>query len=163
MPNPAERGLVYFISADDDNSIVKIGMTTRCAFLRMADLQTGYPYELHLIGVTRGGQVGERFWHKYFAASRLRGEWFDFTDIDIEKFLCECENLKRIPALVKGSLPVEIGVCSCAYCALEEIEKKPELERRPWGCMRCNRLITKGDICNPCQMRYLKKLADGFY
>ena len=72
-PNCADD--LYFIRAGEDGPI-KIGrsMSPR---LRLAQLQTASPYQLHLIGVLRGAGVQERKWHARYASFRMGGEWHE--------------------------------------------------------------------------------------
>lgn len=68
---------IYFVQTgvyDDDP--VKIGMADSVS-ARLAQLQTGSPWPLRLLGVVPGGAVEERDLHRRFAHLRLRGEWFE--------------------------------------------------------------------------------------
>lgn len=70
----AERdgACVYFAQADDR---VKIGWSKQVAS-RIAQLQTGCPSPLKLLGVIPGARGLERQLHERFAGLRLTGEWF---------------------------------------------------------------------------------------
>lgn len=57
---------------------VKIGWSTKVA-TRIAQLQTGSPTPIRLLGTTPGGRGLERRLHERFAAWRVSGEWFDLT------------------------------------------------------------------------------------
>ena len=143
MYSPQEKGLVYFVSAD--NAIVKIGVTKKCALKRMAGLQSAYPHKLHLVGVTRGGPDGEKFWHQYFDKYRLLGEWFDFANFDIEKFLCECKDLKGMPSFVRRSLPVKIGLCTCWDCTVPDTKQTI--------CKYCRCPTENTNSCKKCRLK----------
>jgi hypothetical protein len=66
---------VYFAEADGR---IKIGWSRKVA-TRVAQLQTGSPVPIKLLGVTPGGRSLERELHHRFAADRLTGEWFTAT------------------------------------------------------------------------------------
>lgn len=65
---------VYFIEAIGSDSI-KIG-TASDPMARLADLQTGCPFELVLLATVPGGYQLEDELHERFSSSVLRGEWF---------------------------------------------------------------------------------------
>ena len=67
---------IYMIRAGGDGP-VKIGWTTNVE-RRLADLQTAHYEPLSIIRTIAGGQLMERWLHKYFAASKIRSEWFNF-------------------------------------------------------------------------------------
>lgn len=71
------RGYVYFIQQDETQAI-KIGYTETEQGLRqrLADLQTGSPYTLRILGRTPGTPALERALHVRFRKYRLSGEWF---------------------------------------------------------------------------------------
>lgn len=70
---------VYFISDMSDDGPIKVGMTKGNPFARMAELQTGNPRRLRILGVMRGDADLERLFHRLFARGRLSGEWFGRT------------------------------------------------------------------------------------
>lgn len=67
------KGYVYFIQAGEGP--VKIGWALDPK-KRLAELQTGCPSELRLIGTWPGDRELEKSAHQHFAEHRLRGEWF---------------------------------------------------------------------------------------
>jgi hypothetical protein len=68
---------VYFVQAGDGGPI-KIGLTDDVR-ARMAQLQTGNPFKLKLLGFFIGSVHDERALHTRFARWRLEGEWFVVT------------------------------------------------------------------------------------
>ena len=76
----------YFVRAGVDGP-VKIGCVMSedpvdaeaAVRTRIASLQTAHPDPLTLLRTVEGGVETERFFHKHFAALRVRGEWFTFT------------------------------------------------------------------------------------
>lgn len=77
--------MIYFIQAETVGS-VKIGHTEGPVPKRMAELQTGSPVGLKVIGAMPGTKETEAELHKRFSASRVRGEWFRLTD-DLAAFI----------------------------------------------------------------------------
>lgn len=68
--------LVYFIAAPLAQ-MIKIG-SSRDAYLRLEQLQTGSPEKLHVIGTITdpSAMILERVLHEQFAHLRSHGEWF---------------------------------------------------------------------------------------
>ncbi|MBV8819866.1 MAG: GIY-YIG nuclease family protein [Acidobacteriaceae bacterium] len=90
-PRPAgdvrpKDGLVYFIE-DTLTTDVKIGFCQKKPEKRMADLRTGNPNPLRLVGSVRGSKAQEKELHRRFSAYHRKGEWFtsavlaDITEI----------------------------------------------------------------------------------
>lgn len=81
LQREAERknaSVVYFLRA---GQFIKIGRTSK-TLTRVADLQTGCPYEIVVAGCVSGGPSLESSLHKRFAhlRARERGEWFHYRD-----------------------------------------------------------------------------------
>lgn len=66
---------IYFIQAGT-NGPIKIGQTNNGIKERIAQLQTGCPYELKLIWLYGGDTYTEHEIHGEFQHERIRGEWF---------------------------------------------------------------------------------------
>lgn len=75
---------IYAIRAGVDGP-VKLGTTTQDPIRRLAELQTGAHDVLALIWFMFGDRTSERHMHYMFANFRLRGEWFDFGDMESSK------------------------------------------------------------------------------
>lgn len=71
--------MVYVIEAVL-TGFVKIGHTLGTAEQRAADLQTGCPYLLRVIGTMWGGPDEEADLHRMFESQLARGEWFLMDD-----------------------------------------------------------------------------------
>lgn len=70
-------GFVYFIGCGDPYiTHVKIGFTRKNPYARMADLQTGCPFKLKMIGFVVGNIEMERELHDVLRDYRREGEWF---------------------------------------------------------------------------------------
>lgn len=74
---------LYLIGAP--NGLVKIGITTDI-YRRLRVLDLSSPVELNLILSFESSQaeVIEAELHKYFAVKRVKGEWFNLSDSDLE-------------------------------------------------------------------------------
>lgn len=70
-----EGECVYFVQG---GPFVKIGKTSGSPEGRLAELQTGCPYELKLLAYVPGGIKRERQLHREFRELHVRGEWFKF-------------------------------------------------------------------------------------
>ncbi|WP_209445718.1 GIY-YIG nuclease family protein, partial [Streptomyces roseochromogenus] len=61
--------------------LIKLGMSNDPQ-RRRRDLATGLATRLDLLWSHPGGLSLEAFLHRRFARRRVRGEWFDFADVD---------------------------------------------------------------------------------
>jgi hypothetical protein len=84
-------GVIYFVGYDN---YVKIGFSTNPK-TRVDDLQTGAPKPLKTYLILKGTLEDERRHHEMFAAHRLNGEWFRYSD-EIKKFVWD--NRPRSPS-----------------------------------------------------------------
>lgn len=66
---------VYFIQAGE-NGPIKIGFTHGSAIDRVRDMQTGNAAVLKVLATCEGDVSIERKFHKQFADSKIRGEWY---------------------------------------------------------------------------------------
>ena len=92
-----ESGNVYLMK-NDLNSRIKIGRTKGEPVYRERTLQSQEP-EVSLIFHREVGDMNgtESFLHNFFASKRLRGEWFELSDDDIEKAKSFIEEASRTP------------------------------------------------------------------
>jgi hypothetical protein len=67
---------IYFIRAGTDGP-VKIGKADNVA-ARLVEMQCDNHVDLILLRQVEGGRLTEAWFHRAFAADRLRGEWFAF-------------------------------------------------------------------------------------
>lgn len=78
----SKKGFVYLMQHDVD-AHTKIGFskqpTTREATLRSAD------FNLRIVALFKGTMEDERWLHKRFSSKRIRGEWFNLNEEDIQK------------------------------------------------------------------------------
>lgn len=98
-------GEIYFIRERDRkygdmSSYVKIGMvsdTERGSQQRMSEHQTGNPRDLKLHHVTQTPNPFrvEKFLHQRFGAQRVRNEWFELTDQDLEEAIRVAEQMSE--------------------------------------------------------------------
>jgi hypothetical protein len=98
-------GEIYFIREKDRkygdiSSYVKIGMvgdTERGSQQRMSEHQTGNPRDLELHHVTQTPNPFrvEKFLHQRFGAQRVKNEWFELTDQDLEEAIRVSEQLSE--------------------------------------------------------------------
>jgi hypothetical protein len=100
-------GYVYLLrleeSDDLDRCSYKIGKSVN-ADIRQSQLGIVMPYELTLLVSVAVSDMDatEAYFHRFFASSQLRGEWFRFNDKDVRAFLgiakriagavCVCRN-----------------------------------------------------------------------
>jgi hypothetical protein len=73
--------MIYFIR-NETNKAIKIGFSTKDPIVRLAQLQTGSPDRLTLLGVIPGRLEDEKFLHARFGTCRLGGEWF-YPTVDL--------------------------------------------------------------------------------
>lgn len=74
-------GFVYFIAVGHPApEYVKVGYTKRHPRARLAQLQTGCPVRLTLLGFVPGCVGLERYLHTLLQDDRCEGEWFALSD-----------------------------------------------------------------------------------
>ena len=74
-------GFVYFIGIGGPYlTHVKIGYTKKDPLRRMADLQTGCPFEMIMLGYVFGVIDRERELHDVLRDYRCCGEWFEYSE-----------------------------------------------------------------------------------
>lgn len=83
--------MIYFIQAGK-NGPIKIGHTESDIASRMAQLQTGCPYELKLLWTIHGNQEKEAEIHSDFEEERIRGEWFHPSEMLLEYIEIDATN-----------------------------------------------------------------------
>lgn len=72
-------GDIYFVACQ--NQFVKVGFTNFDVERRIAELQTGCPHELTLIGVLRAHNMcAEKWFHQAMRVDHHRLEWFNLND-----------------------------------------------------------------------------------
>jgi hypothetical protein len=83
---PNQGGTIYAIGAQG-TPLVKIGSTSKAVATRLAQLQTGQPFVLHVIAAANvEGNLSkiEHQIHIFLQAEQRRGEWFE-TTMDVPK------------------------------------------------------------------------------
>ena len=75
----SEDGNVYIISCDELQAF-KIGFTRRSPHARLAQLQTGCPVKLRLVGWWPATSDEEFALHEQLRDFRMSGEWFRLAD-----------------------------------------------------------------------------------
>ena len=100
--------MIYFIRSY--NEFVKIG-TSIDPHSRKNGLQTANPKKLHIQAVLEGSYKTEKGIHDLFKKSRVRGEWFRYTE-EIKWYIRaiqENPQVNNIDALYKESLKMRIN------------------------------------------------------
>lgn len=69
------KGAVYIIACPEPKSI-KVGYTARNPLHRLAQLQTGCPSKLVMVGWYPGSRDDEKALHREMKHARITGEWF---------------------------------------------------------------------------------------
>jgi hypothetical protein len=82
MKTSATSTFVYFIQ-EKAGGPIKIGFSGN-PLKRLAEIQTGYPRELMLLGTMPGGRREERDLHRRFGRFKTFGEWFQDDPVIVE-------------------------------------------------------------------------------
>lgn len=85
----------------------KIGFTATKPRKRQAQLQTGNPEHVYLLGAIEGTRQDEEQLHVLYAAKRIRGEWFALTWSDVGTILAS----GMLPAVGCGKRGHERTAC----------------------------------------------------
>ena len=86
MKSGADKGFIYLIY--DNSKGYKIGCTKNDPRKRLVQLQVGNINKLTLIHsqVSNTMLETEQHWHKVFKHKRVKGEWFNLTEKEINQF-----------------------------------------------------------------------------
>lgn len=77
------EGFIYFVRPSRaSGALTKIGFASDLK-KRLQSLQIGSPEPLEIIAAAPADKSEEHMLHEFFAAKRVRGEWFDLTDDDL--------------------------------------------------------------------------------
>ena len=81
----SDFGIVYFVNAEN-TSMFKIGYTKQSIDKRLSGLQTGCPMKLLIYRTVScvDPNILERYLHECFNDKKIRGEWFDVTDDEVD-------------------------------------------------------------------------------
>lgn len=85
---------VYLISAEiEGKKVYKIGFTRRDISKRIKEFKTGNASEFSIVDSfkSKWGTKIESILHKSFDSKKIDGEWFNFTEEDIQDFRKKCE------------------------------------------------------------------------
>jgi hypothetical protein len=106
---PSYEGPVVYVIQAGYCGPVKIGTTSSSRLLkRLAQLQTANADRLHVLRTYVGGVGLERELHRRFAASRLAGEWFSFSD-EIRALVVDPPNFPEL-VVIRGKVVSRNGV-----------------------------------------------------
>lgn len=106
--------MIYFIQAGDGGP-VKIGYATDVA-ARVRELQCGNHVRLRLLRSIEGGRAAEAWFHRAYAAQRMRGEWFAFAE---SMLTAEPEIVVAFEAKIRSDLIARLGGCSAVAALLK--------------------------------------------
>lgn len=87
--------MIYFVQAGK-NGPIKIGQTSNGVEDRIAQLQSGCPYELKLLWLYTGDDFTESEIHGRFRQEKIRGEWFRPSQKLLRFIREECENCTEV-------------------------------------------------------------------
>jgi len=91
-------GFVYLLeNSNDSNTVYKIGFTKGTIQSRIKPLQTGNAYEITELYKfkTKYNQKLETCLHRHYKMDRMKGEWFNINETEVENFLNICERLEK--------------------------------------------------------------------
>ena len=90
----SSKGYIYLIQCVGF-PYYKIGMSETSPEGRIYALQTGVPFELKLIKAVYVSKAleAERYLQELHADRRVRGEWFNFTDLELNGVLDKYEHI----------------------------------------------------------------------
>ena len=85
--------MIYLIKAEETN-LYKIGYTAGSAEDRLNGMQTGCPHKLSIVKTVKGDVRQEKWLHKSFSNNKKRGEWFEFSDDEVEDVVDKMKNYR---------------------------------------------------------------------
>ena len=90
---------IYLLKIDTpDCRLYKIGSTKNSIHDRIKSLQTGCPYEIHVVESysSEYGQVVERTLHNRYNSLKTYGEWFYLSIGDEINFIDNCKKIEEM-------------------------------------------------------------------
>lgn len=99
MSAKSKPGYIYLIHAIGTNRY-KIGLTVRTVEERFAELnssQSAYPLKLVNYISVSDVHGTERYFHQKYARCQVHGEWFQFSDRDLNQVLAEFKSKNPKP------------------------------------------------------------------
>lgn len=103
--------MIYLIKSA---GLYKIGFSANVE-QRIRDLQSANAEPLQLVTSWPGSLYVEKYAHRQFAHKRVRGEWFDLDDHDLEAL----DTLLR-PLVKRGRPRADVGMYICTGCASDK-------------------------------------------
>lgn len=99
------KNFVYLICSNQTGTY-KVGMTKNDPEKRLRQLQTGHPYELHIVDVfaSQNARYVEKMVHHEYASVNTKNEWFELTPEQVGKFRNLCEKYENIYNLMKENI-----------------------------------------------------------
>lgn len=95
---------VYLLKiVNEDRTLYKIGFTRGSVYKRIRELQTGCPYEIHMVDTysSEYGTVIESTLHNIFSHRKTYGEWFALECDEEARFKELCEKFHNIQNIIK--------------------------------------------------------------
>jgi len=145
MSDYDRRGEVYLFRC---GNYYKIGQTQTGVLNRLKAVQHGNPFEVILVHVipSENSYSAEKYLHLKFANKRVRLEWFELSDADVQWF-CRIKNISQAfldkQNLLRPVPPAQRTSITkvCAYCGLSfRVEKNNSRNQR-----YCNILCRERD------------------
>lgn len=131
-----DRGFTYFAQGVDGGPI-KIGRTLGNPSVRVAELQTGSPVPLRLVGILSGVRHEAAF-HARFAGERLHGEWFMPSQVLLDAIADAMEQQRDVPVVAEfrnARFWEAVGALRAALAALNDEERVrawPNVKAKLW-------------------------------
>jgi hypothetical protein len=143
---------------------VKIGVASSpdpgAVRVRVAELQTGNPYQLQLVHVIRGDCGSEHALHRRFKHIRVRSEWFRECD-ELIRFI---ESLTGVPYSKSCESRLINRQRHIAIASDEDVFAVAKDYSIPAGTVRClvdvNGRVRKRDLCR-AQQKLRDRVAGG--
>lgn len=97
-----KEGYLYLIKCENSD-YYKLGISSICYKIRLSNLQSGCPYKLHMIHVVHSIDYKniEKEIHLKFNKYRHFGEWFIFTNIEVEKVIKTMDKICKKQLLIE--------------------------------------------------------------
>jgi len=97
---------VYLISVETDGKkLYKIGYTRREVTDRIKEFDTGnaQTFKIENVFNSKWGTKIEAHLHKYFKLKKIKGEWFNLTEEDVNLMLSQCKKVHENFELIENN------------------------------------------------------------
>jgi hypothetical protein len=124
--------MIYFLQEESAEQYIKIGSTEREPHIRNLELQTGNPYSLHFLKITKGNKLEEQTLHKRFKhlqVFRVGREWFR-PEPDLLEYINSLKEEFQLPKVENKCIPERYDATNLTSLHRTDTQEERKLSER---------------------------------